>query len=139
MKATTMTTEAQHEAGSPALSSSVSLPKVLLHLEGAALFGAAVTGYALTGGSWVLFAALILVPDVAIAAYLIDKRIGAVAYNATHNMIAPLVLLGVALVIAHPVSVSIALVWLAHVGADRALGYGLKYVEGFRSTHLHRV
>jgi Domain of unknown function (DUF4260) len=32
-----------------------------------------------------------------------------------------------------------ALIWLAHIGFDRALGYGLKYEVGFSFTHLGRV
>ncbi len=35
--------------------------------------------------------------------------------------------------------VAIALIWLAHIGADRLLGYGLKYPAGFGFTHLGRV
>jgi hypothetical protein len=35
--------------------------------------------------------------------------------------------------------VQLGLIWLAHVGADRLLGYGLKYPTGFRDTHLQRV
>ena len=31
------------------------------------------------------------------------------------------------------------LIWCAHIGFDRALGYGLKYAEGFGFTHLRRV
>ena len=38
-----------------------------------------------------------------------------------------------------PVVVAIGLVWLAHIGFDRVLGYGLKYPEGFKETHLQRV
>ena len=33
----------------------------------------------------------------------------------------------------------IALIWLAHIGVDRLLGYGLKYPTGFKDTHLQRV
>jgi hypothetical protein len=33
----------------------------------------------------------------------------------------------------------IALIWLAHVGFDRALGYGLKYATAFGDTHLGRI
>ncbi|MEF9606012.1 DUF4260 family protein, partial [Paracoccus sp. PXZ] len=29
--------------------------------------------------------------------------------------------------------------WLAHVGFDRVLGYGLKLPSGFRDTHLGRI
>ncbi len=35
--------------------------------------------------------------------------------------------------------IAVALVWLAHIGFDRALGYGLKYAEGFGFTHLGRL
>ncbi len=36
-------------------------------------------------------------------------------------------------------ALQIALVWAAHIGVDRAIGYGLKYPTGFRDTHLQRV
>ncbi len=35
-----------------------------------------------------------------------------------------------------PLTLSIAMIWLAHIGIDRALGYGLKYNAGFHCTHL---
>jgi hypothetical protein len=35
--------------------------------------------------------------------------------------------------------VPIALIWANHIGIDRMLGYGLKYAEGFRFTHLGRI
>jgi hypothetical protein len=38
-----------------------------------------------------------------------------------------------------PVAVLVSLVWAAHIGADRAVGYGLKYPTGFEDTHLGRV
>jgi len=33
----------------------------------------------------------------------------------------------------------VGLIWLVHIGADRLLGYGLKYPTGFKDTHLQRV
>ena len=38
-----------------------------------------------------------------------------------------------------PLTLSIAMIWLAHIGIDRALGYGLKYSAGFGFTHLGRI
>jgi hypothetical protein len=38
-----------------------------------------------------------------------------------------------------PLAEHIALIWLAHVGVDRALGYGLKYASAFGDTHLGRI
>lgn len=31
------------------------------------------------------------------------------------------------------------LIWIAHIGFDRTLGYGLKYDSGFKFTHLGRI
>ena len=41
--------------------------------------------------------------------------------------------------LASPLTLSIAMIWLAHIGFDRALGYGLKYSDGFGFTHLGRI
>jgi hypothetical protein len=30
-------------------------------------------------------------------------------------------------------------IWTAHIGFDRALGYGLKDTSGFKNTHLQRI
>ena len=35
-----------------------------------------------------------------------------------------------------PLCLQISLIWFAHIGFDRALGYGLKFPLGFRVTHL---
>jgi hypothetical protein len=41
--------------------------------------------------------------------------------------------------LASPLTLSIAMIWLAHIGFDRALGYGLKYASGFGFTDLGRI
>ena len=38
-----------------------------------------------------------------------------------------------------PLLLSISMIWLAHIGFDRTLGYGLKYSAGFGFTHLGRI
>jgi len=35
-------------------------------------------------------------------------------------------------------SLPVALIWIAHIAIDRAIGYGLKYGERFKSAHLAR-
>jgi len=42
-------------------------------------------------------------------------------------------------ILAAPQWIPYALIWLAHIGIDRALGYGLKYPTFFRDTHLQHV
>ena len=113
--------------------------KILLRLEGLTLFVGMVMLYAAWGGSWLVFALLFFVPDLSFLAYLADARFGAMVYNAAPSYMAPVTLLTLGFGLASPLTLSIALVWLAHIGIDRALGYGLKYAAGFGFTHLGRI
>lgn len=113
--------------------------RILLRLEGLSLFAAMVLLYAIREGSWGLFALLFLAPDLSFLAYLAGSRAGAVAYNAAHSYLAPAALLAAGYGLSSPLALSIAMVWLAHIGIDRALGYGLKYPAGFGFTHLGRL
>ena len=113
--------------------------KILLRLEGLTLFVGMVLLYAAWGGSWLVFALLFLAPDLSFIAYLADARTGAVIYNAAHSYMMPVTLLTLGFGFASPLTLSIAMIWLAHIGIDRALGYGLKYSAGFGYTHLGRI
>jgi hypothetical protein len=112
-------------------------PRLLLRLEGALLLALAVLAYRELGGGWELFAALFLVPDLALLGYLAGPRVGAALYNAGHSLLGPALLaLAAHLLGASGTALPLALVWAAHVGFDRLLGYGLKYPAGFAHTHL---
>ena len=80
-----------------------------------------------------------LAPDLAFLFYLVSARIGAVAYNALHTTLGPLALAALAAWAGWGLGEALALIWLANVGVDRALGYGLKYATGFGDTHLGRI
>ena len=114
-------------------------PRLILRLEAAALVLAAGFFYWWLGGSWIFFAVLFLVPDLSFLAYLVSPRIGAIAYNSAHATLGPLVLLALGGWLGSATAEHIALIWLAHVGIDRALGYGLKYASAFGDTHLGRI
>jgi hypothetical protein len=108
-----------------------------LRVEGIAAVVLAALTYRQLGSSWLLFVALFLIPDISFAGYLAGPRIGAAIYNAAHSYVGPLVL-----AIATRTSgagLAIAMIWAAHVGFDRALGYGLKYPSAFKDTHLGRI
>ncbi|MDX2139615.1 MAG: DUF4260 domain-containing protein [Chloroflexota bacterium] len=117
----------------------LSLPRLLLHLEGLFVFAAAIAAFAHLGGNGWLFAALLLVPDLSALGYFVNKEVGSVMYNAAHTYTGPGVLLAVGLAMQQPLVVLIALIWLAHIGMDRTVGYGLKYPSAFKDTHLQRV
>ncbi len=113
--------------------------RTLLRLEGLTLFAGMIMLYAVWGGSWWVFAILFLAPDLSFAAYLAGPKAGAVVYNAAHSYMAPMALMVTGFGMASPLALSIAMIWLAHIGIDRALGYGLKYSAGFTFTHLGRI
>ena len=117
----------------------ITRPRVLLRLEGAVVFALAVAGYQASGGKWWLFALLLLAPDVVALGYLAGSRVGAATYNLVHTYALPLALLGYGLWGGSPLALALALIWLAHIGMDRTLGYGLKYATAFKDTHLGRV
>jgi hypothetical protein len=105
------------------------MPSIMLRLEGLALFVGALIAYGLLGQSWGLFALLLLSPDLAALGYLVNKRVGNVAYNLAHTTSFPILLAVGGLLLPAPVAPSLALIWLAHIGMDRTVGYGLKYTE----------
>ena len=113
--------------------------RTMLRLEGLALFTGMTLLYAVWGGSWWVYAILFLVPDLSFAGYLAGPRAGAIVYNAAHSYMAPMTLMVTGFAIEAPLVLSIAMIWLAHIGIDRALGYGLKYSAGFGFTHLGRI
>jgi hypothetical protein len=129
-------------AEAPAVTGAV---RWLLRAEGAAATVLGVVLYARGDWTWSIFALLFLAPDLSFAGYLAGARIGAVCYNAVHSYVGPLLLLS-GMFLAQPSlqglqgwPAAAALIWLSHIGFDRALGYGLKYSTGFGATHLGRI
>jgi len=113
--------------------------RILLRLEGLTLFLGMILLYAAWDGSWLVFALLFFVPDLSFLGYLAGPRTGAVIYNAAHSYMAPVTLMTLGFGLEAPLTLSIAMIWLAHIGFDRALTYGLKYQAGFTFTHLGRI
>lgn len=93
---------------------------------------------------WVVLAAF-LAFDLSMLGYLRSTAAGATTYNAVHNYAFPALAALSALTLEPVSSVSstatevLACAWAFHVGVDRALGYGLKLPDGFRSTHLGQI
>jgi hypothetical protein len=114
-------------------------PRWILHLEGAAILTAALFLYARGHFAWWLLAVLFLAPDLFMLGYLANPKVGAALYNFVHTYVNPIVLLMVASLLTAPQVTPYGLIWLAHLGFDRMLGFGLKYPTQFRDTHLQRV
>ncbi len=111
----------------------------LLRAEGVAVFALGVALYAGAGGELLLLIPLFFVPDLSMLGYLGGPRLGAVTYNLGHTIVLPVVLALAGWSLGHPLLLMAAGVTGAHIGMDRALGYGLKYPTSFQDTHLGRI
>src|SRR6516225_7173574 len=113
-------------------------PRLLLQTEGGAFLVAACFLYQHLHARWLWFGLLFLAPDLTMLGYLANKRGGAMLYNFGHTYTVPL-LLWPALWLSGQASYTwLALIWLAHIGFDRLLGFGLKYETAFKDTHLQK-
>jgi hypothetical protein len=108
-------------------------------LEGLAIFIAAVIFYLWLDYKWYWLVIFILAFDVFVAGYLFNKRLGAHIYNIGHSLILPVALVTAAALTHKHLIIGAGLVWLAHIGMDRAVGYGLKEKDGFNHTHLGQI
>ena len=115
------------------------VPRLVLRAEGAAILLVAALLYDKTGSSWWTFAILFLAPDLSFLGYLAGPRVGAITYNVAHTLILPLLLAAAGMMLPAFTLVPLGLIWIAHIGLDRLLGYGLKYAAGFGYTHLGRI
>ncbi|MGH8948677.1 MAG: DUF4260 domain-containing protein [Acidimicrobiia bacterium] len=114
-------------------------PLVIQRLEGLAILVASLLGFADADLSWWWFAALLLIPDLSMVGYLANPSFGALTYNLGHTLLGPALLFGW-YYLGGPLGVlPIAWIWLAHIGLDRVLGYGLKYADAFTHTHLGMI
>jgi hypothetical protein len=114
-------------------------PGILLRLEGAGVFAVSLFVYHSLGGGLGIFLLLFLWPDLFMLGYLANVLWGARLYNLAHTDAFP-VLFGISAYVMHqPVALLLAFIWLAHIGFDRMLGYGLKYPTFFKDTHLQRL
>ena len=115
------------------------LPRRLLRLEGLAVLTGAIVLYFDASYGWLLLLVLFLAPDLSMIGYLGGPRTGALTYDVVHTYALPIAL-GVAGGLGDSsLATQIALIWAAHIGMDRMLGFGLKYPTAFRDTHLQRV
>lgn len=114
-------------------------PRLLLRFEGFATLALALLTYQLLHGSWLLFLALFLVPDLSMLGYTGGPRVGSAIYNSVHTYLGPAIWAALILAGLLPASWPLLVIWLSHIGLDRTLGYGLKYPVAFRDTHLGRL
>ncbi|MCA1010647.1 DUF4260 domain-containing protein [Halobacillus halophilus] len=113
--------------------------KLILHIEGLAVLLVSVFTYSLLDFPWWMFFVFLLAPDISMLGYMINNIAGAITYNIFHSYILPLLISVVSVLILNDLLLTLSIIWCAHIGMDRLLGYGLKYKTKFQDTHLQRV
>jgi hypothetical protein len=113
--------------------------RAVLRFEGLCVLATACLAYAKFGQGWGVFFACFLLPDLSFLGYAVGRRAGAALYNAAHSYAGAVASLAAAVAFPAQVPLAVGLIWCAHIGFDRALGYGLKYGDGFNHTHLGRI
>lgn len=114
----------------------VGKPRFFLRLEGVVLFFASLVLFSSTHQHWWWVPALLLVPDLFMAGYARSTNLGALIYNVGHTYLLPAFVALYGWHLDRPLVLAIGLIWLAHIGMDRFAGYGLKYDDDFKHTHL---
>lgn len=112
--------------------------KLILHLESMSFFILSTFIYYSLNFSWKHYFLFFLTPDISIAGYLINKQIGSYIYNTFHTYIFPILLLLIGFN-ENEIFLKFGLIWIAHIAIDRFFGFGLKYKNDFKSTHLNKL
>lgn len=85
---------------------------------------------------WWLFWALILIPDIGMVGYLINTKVGAFTYNLFHHKGVALIVAAIGFLNVSDYVLLSGIILFAHASMDRVFGYGLKYPDDFKHTHL---
>ena len=112
---------------------------LILRVEQVAILATGIVLWIANGGAPLLLVPAWLLVDLSMIGYLAGPLPGSITYNAAHNLVLPVALLGLGWWTDTGWMVLAATVFLAHIGLDRSLGYGLKLPTDFRDTHLGRI
>ncbi len=112
--------------------------KTTLKLEEFAMAGIAI--YYLTtlhiGINQWWYLPLFFAPDIGILGYAFGKKVGAICYNILHHKLLAIAVLLVGVFFQNNYLLVSGTILFGHSSFDRIMGYGLKYFDGFKHTHL---
>jgi len=110
--------------------------KNTIKLEELAMFGLSIYLFSLTSYEWWWYLVWILVPDLSMIGYIINTKVGAIAYNIAHHKLLAIGILIIGWYITNPELELAGIILFGHSSMDRLFGYGLKYSDDFKHTHL---
>ncbi len=112
---------------------------IFQRLEGFTLLVVSIFVYVNLNLNIFVFILALLLVDIFMAGYLINNKVGAYIYNVGHSISIPLVIGAAGYYTGSGMTIAVSLIWFAHIGMDRAFGYGLKLESGFKNTHLGHI
>ena len=113
--------------------------KYLIRLEEATKLALALYLSMQIGFGPLIFITFILAPDVSMVGYLVNSRIGAYLYNIAHHQSVGVIVSLIGYALNQPMVIFTGLILVGHSSMDRMLGFGLKYSDDFKNTHLGRI
>jgi hypothetical protein len=113
--------------------------KKIIQIEELALLLASIFLFSRLHFSWWWFPLLILTPDLSMAGYLANKKVGAVVYNIFHHKALALGCIFLGIYLGDQTVQLMGIILFGHSSMDRMMGYGLKYYKGFQYTHLGMI
>jgi hypothetical protein len=108
----------------------------LLKLEELGQFLLAIILFNQLDYAWWVFPACILLPDLSMIGYLANPKIGAWLYNFFHHKFAAITILALGFWLNNSLLALTGVILFGHSAMDRTFGYGLKFNDNFKNTHL---
>jgi len=85
---------------------------------------------------WWIFPVCILLPDLSMIGYLANPKTGAWLYNVFHHKLVAITVFILGFYTNTPVITLTGIILFGHAAMDRMFGYGLKFEDNFKHTHL---
>lgn len=89
--------------------------------------------------SYWIFLVLFFVPDIGMIGYFFGNKAGAFTYNLFHHKGLAIMIYLAGFFFLNEYLQLAGVVIFSHAAFDRLIGYGLKYEEGFKFTHLGEI
>ncbi|MCF0051692.1 DUF4260 domain-containing protein [Dyadobacter sp. LJ53] len=86
---------------------------------------------------WWYFVLMLIGPDISMVGYLAGNIFGALVYNFFHHRAVAILVFLTGLTIGQTELQAAGVILFGHSAMDRMLGFGLKYNQGFKFTHLN--
>lgn len=108
----------------------------LLKLEELGQFLLSIILFSQLDYTWWVFPACILLPDLSMIGYLASPKTGAWLYNFFHHKLVAIVILVLGFCLSNSLITLSGIILFGHSAMDRIFGYGLKFNDNFKNTHL---